>query len=416
MKRRVRPFVCTAKYMRVLCYLATMAVLICLAGCRKDSSTTEPAASSSAIATGSSGLGPPPAPPLPRRGMIWIPPGALVAGTAPDSLPRIADEEIPGEQVVMKGFYIDNYPYPNEEGAIPLTSVSQAEAAGSCAEQGKRLCTELEWERACKGPKNSIYEYGDRYRPERCGTGAPRSMRPSGLRVGCSSEFGVADMHGGVWEWTSSAWGRGVERALATVRGGNAAAGELVGRCANAMGRPATSKSGTVGFRCCAGPKNEAEVLLHVDRTTKLEHKPQIDRGLAKLLLANLPPDAQRELGKPEDFKIDRSWDWWPIGNEKLMIAGGCAGLGSHPACGILVVRVTLGRPKILAWAASGHWIPTLQTDLDDRDVWLFGGDELGSFRRLVAYVWGRVSVGQKERRIPKPHKKKSDKPKKQRL
>ena len=32
------------------------------------------------------------------------PGGALVAGTAPDTLPRIADEEMSGEQVILKDF------------------------------------------------------------------------------------------------------------------------------------------------------------------------------------------------------------------------------------------------------------------------------------------------------------------------
>ena len=58
--------------------------------------------------------------------MVWIEPGPLVAGTPPQQLPRLADQEMPGEQVILKGFYIDVYPYPNEEGAIPLTSVSRA--------------------------------------------------------------------------------------------------------------------------------------------------------------------------------------------------------------------------------------------------------------------------------------------------
>ena len=87
--------------------------------------------------------------------MVWVPAGALVAGTPPEQLPRIADEEMPGEQVVLQGFYIDIFAYPNEEGAIPKTNVTHAAGGELCAEQGKRLCTELEWERACKGPQNT---------------------------------------------------------------------------------------------------------------------------------------------------------------------------------------------------------------------------------------------------------------------
>ena len=47
---------------------------------------------------------------------------------------------------------------------------------------------------------------------------------------------------------------------------------------------------------------------------------------------------------------------------------------------------------------------------MDPRDLWLFGGDQLGQFKRLVAYVYGKVSVGPKERRMPKPPKKKKKK------
>jgi hypothetical protein len=339
--------------------------------------------------------------------MSWIAGGALVAGTPPDSLPRIADEEMSGEQVILKGFYMDTYPFPNEEGAIPLTNVSQSEALGLCAEQGKRLCSELEWERACKGPKNTTYEYGDRYKANRCGTGARPQLRPSGLRVGCSSDFGVSDMHGGVWEWTSSPWGRGIDRELSTVRGGNAPAGELVGRCANAMGRPPDSKSPTVGFRCCAGEPNSAEVVLNVERLTKLKHKDPVDRELAERLTSMLPQPALLELGSRKDFKIDRMWDWWPVGNERLIVAGGCAGSSTAPACGVLIARVTLGRPTLLGWVGSGHFAPAVQSDADVRDILVFGADEIGSFRRPVAYVWGSVSVGEKDRRLPKPSKKK---------
>jgi hypothetical protein len=378
-------------------------------GCR-DPKPDQKQVEASAEPSAASSLGPPESAPPPKKGMVFIPPGALVAGTPPDVYPRIADEEIPGEQVILKGFYIDVFPYPNEDGAIPLTNVNQSEARGLCEEQGKRLCTELEWERACKGPKNSRYEYGDRYRPERCGTGAPPAMRPSGFKVGCASEFGARDLHGGIWEWTGSPWGRGVERELGALRGGNAPSGELVGRCANAIGRPPSTESGTIGFRCCAGPRNDAEVVLQVERGKKLEFLQGVDKKLAKALAAQLPDEAKQELGNVERFVFERSWIWRPIGNEELRIIGGCSGLGTEPNCGIVIARIHLDRPTLVSWASSGHWAPTLHGDIDPRDLWLFGGDQLGQFKRRVAYVWGKMSVGPKERRMPKPPKKKKKK------
>ena len=381
---------------------------VCLLGCRSSSkgeSKAEPAGSARAEA--GAGARSRERPPPPRKGMVWIPAGALVAGTPPDSLPRVADEEMLGEQVIMTPFFIDVYPYPNEEGAIPETSVSRQEAATLCRDLDKRLCTELEWERACKGPENHIYEYGDRYRPEICGTGSKPQLLPTGLRFGCTSGFGARDMHGGVWEWTGSDWGRGDTRGLATIRGGNAVAGEIVGRCANARAADSSRKDGTLGFRCCAGEENRARVTLHVTRGKKLEWKEPIDRELARALEKALPEDAKQELPSTEAFKIDRMWRWRPVGNEELVLAGGCAGIGKEPSCGVVVARVVLEEPKPLAWASSGHWAPTLHMDTDPRDVWVFAGDDLGSFRRLIAYAWGRVTVGAKERRPARPPKRK---------
>ncbi|MEZ4219719.1 MAG: formylglycine-generating enzyme family protein [Polyangiaceae bacterium] len=378
--------------------------LVGLAGCRDKQELQEAAPSASVLP-----LAPPGAAPTPRKGMMHVPKGALVAGTPPNRLPRIADEEMPGEQVILGAFYIDVFPFPNEEGAIPRTNVTRDEAEGLCAERGKRLCSELEWERACKGPSNRAYEYGDSYRAERCGTGKPAGLRPSGLLVGCKSDFGVSDMHGGIWEWTSSSWGRGVKRELATLRGGNAPAGELVGRCANAMGRPPETRDNSIGFRCCLGDKNDAEVVLNVVRGKALEYKDRYDRELAAKALAKLPEDARKDVGK-DTLKVERVWIWRPIGNEELFLLGGCTGIGRKPACGILVTRVVLDEPHVVGWVSSGHWAPTVHGDTDARDLWLFGGDDLGNFRRVVAYLWGRISIGPKERRVPKPKKKKKKK------
>jgi hypothetical protein len=342
--------------------------------------------------------------------MVWIPGGALVAGTPSDSLPRIADQELTGEQVILKGFYMDVFAYPNEEGAIQLTNVTEAEARAACAGVGKRLCTELEWERACKGPDNHIYEYGDRYRPAVCNTGTVPLLRPSGLRVGCRSDFGLYDLHGGAWEWTSSRWARGTSAELMTLRGGNAVDGELVGRCANAMGRPPSSKSDEVGFRCCAGPKNGVEVRLRVSHGPKLALEDRADRQLAKELVSQLDPATARELKDPASFTADRMWIWRPIGNEELVALSGCSGIARDPRCGILLARVLYGQPKLLTWASSGSRLPLLHAHRSLRDIWLLSSDEMGLFTRRIGYAWGRITVGEKERRVPRSVPQRRDK------
>lgn len=352
-------------------------------------------------------LGPPPKDPSPREGMAWIPGGALVAGTRPDVLPRVADEEMPGEQVILKGFYIDVYPYPNEEGALSLTYVTQQEAAELCRANDKRLCTELEWERACKGSDNSMYEYGDKYSAEPCGTGEEPRTLPHGLRVGCQSGFGVRDLHGDAWEWTGSPWGRGQPGTLVTVRGGNGIDGELVGRCANARARAPTSKSGIVGFRCCAGPKNEAEVTLQIQRGPALERQEPVDRRTASLLVEAGSDEARLVLGTGERPNVERMWWWRPIGNERLVVLGGCSGAGPSRTCGVMVGRRVLNRCRALAWGSSGYWVPTVGVDQDPRDLWVVGADARGRFRVKMRYARGRVVAGPRERRMPRAVKKK---------
>ncbi len=355
-----------------------------------------------------------------RPGMVWIPPGVLIAGTPEGRLPRVADEEMAGEQVVMHGFYVDVYPWPNEPGAIPTTNVTLDEARALCDRESKRLCTELELERACKGPDNAAYEYGDAYKPAVCGTGTLRTLIPNGYNAGCQSAWGVHDLHGGVWSWTASLWKRDPSRAgLATVRGGNGPAGELVGRCANGRGVRADARRDDIGVRCCAGEPNTFEVVLSVTRGEPLHWQPPDDRIAPQL--EKLVPDeiasAVRSQRADDRFKIERLWAWHPLGNEELWVGGGCAhpghgveiGPGSghgivddgreHAACGVVVARMRFETAVALAYVPSDWWQPTLAESDTPRELWLMGGDRNGAFRRKVSYAWGRIVVGDKERK-----------------
>src|ERR1700722_6085374 len=108
-----------------------------------------------------------------RPGLAWIPPGEFRAGTPPNKTPRVADEELPGIVTALGGYYIDVLPFPDEEGAIPTLNVTREDAARMCEAKGKRLCSELEWEHACKGPADGMYEDGDVYHSATCGMGMP---------------------------------------------------------------------------------------------------------------------------------------------------------------------------------------------------------------------------------------------------
>lgn len=397
---------CLPTIQRALRAFAFLALLSAVSACRGHASEEESTAASGADLQGPP-IGPPPDRPTPRVGMAWIPGGALVAGTPAEKLPRLADEEMAGEQVILDGFYIDRFLYPNEEGAIPVTGVTQEEARALCAEQGKRLCSELEWERACKGPDNRTYEYGEQYRQSVCDTGKPAQLRPSGLNLACRSDFGVHDLHGSAWEWTDSPWGRGTDDGRVTLRGGNDRAGELVARCANGRPERPDTRSGVIGFRCCMGPRNGAEVNLHLAFGRGLLPRAKFDDDLERSLLAALPGEVRSELEQVGTIRTHRAWLWRPVGNEELHVLALCA-RGAVPGrdqlCGLSVSRVTLGRVDVLTWASSGLWIPTLHPLHGGvRDLWMVGGDRIGSFKRMLAYRWGRVHTGELSRGVPKP-------------
>ncbi len=336
--------------------------------------------------------------PAAPKGMVWIPPGPLVAGTPPSLLPRIADQEMPGEQVLMKGFFIDIFAYPNEEGAIPHTNMVQGEAKAACEEQSKRLCSELEWERACKGPENTVYEYGNRYSAEACETGQKPKLLPSGLHFSCLSEFGVHDMHGSVWEWTDSPWGRGSKKPRVTLRGGNSPNGQVTGRCANAIPKGPDSKSGTTGFRCCSGERNSAEVSVTVSGKAGLWLKKNTDKLLADQIRRELPRKALRDVKVASEFRIWKRWEWRPIGNDPLTVAGGCAGPSYARRCGLLVLRENPSGIEVLDWASSGRYAPTVHLGRNKKYLWVYGGDVRSHYRKRLTYAWGSVRTFEAQR------------------
>ena len=65
-----------------------------------------------------------------------------------------------------------------------------------------------------------------------------------------------------------------------------------------------------------------------------------------------------------------------------------------------------------MAWGSSGLYIASLHQEQDPRDLWLLGGDEVGRFKRLIAYSWGRVTMHPEDRHVGKPDDKKKKKKK----
>jgi len=155
----------------------------------------------------------------------------------------------------------DNSKAMSRPGVLPWLVSSNAEAQSACEAAGKRLCTPQEWEIACKGPKNTVYAYGDTYDPKVCNgidtfcrcdpyphcyddCGADFHLAPTGSFEDCKNDWGVYDMNGNVWEHVLGGDGR-------NVRGGayNCHDSVTLHRCDYV---PRTWTPSALGFRCCS--------------------------------------------------------------------------------------------------------------------------------------------------------------------
>lgn len=143
----------------------------------------------------------------------------------------------------------DNSRAQSREGAIPWQVTSNQEAQLACEAASKRLCTPTEWQRACQGPQNRAYAYGDAYNPTSCNgidTFNDRQFKlmPAGSFPECTNQWGVYDMNGNVWEHTANG-------DNTTIRGGafNCSDSRTLHRCDYV---PANWEPSARGFRCCA--------------------------------------------------------------------------------------------------------------------------------------------------------------------
>lgn len=137
--------------------------------------------------------------------------------------------------------------YPEGHPFHPVAGISLDEARSYARWAGKRLPTEVEWERAARGTDGRRYPWGDAFERERANTEERGLLAatPVGTHPGGASPAGAHDMAGNVWEWTETH--RGVR---SVVRGGSflspAARAQTFYR---GFADPGT-RSPVVGFRC----------------------------------------------------------------------------------------------------------------------------------------------------------------------
>lgn len=176
-------------------------------------------------------------------------------------------------RVQLGEFLIDRAPYPNQTGKPPLLGLDREEAARRCAEADARLCTELEWERACSGPEQHPFATGSEW-DESCG-------------LDCASGFGVLGL-GTQPEWTASSFGADSPHVGTAVIRGPAESGAQSSdhRCARRQPSAGIDRR-KIGFRCCRGAPNAARVSEPVDGAVFEKHP--LNAAQLTALLGNHP-------------------------------------------------------------------------------------------------------------------------------
>ena len=137
--------------------------------------------------------------------MVLIPVGKLNANV----LPRY---------IHLKEYYIDKTEVTQEEymgimGANnfffkgdnhPAEQISWYKAKSYCENVGKRLPTQLEWEKAAKGQAKTKYFWGKNPDPTYAWYGGDYDLGHHPVGKKNPNPFGLYDTSGNVWEWTST--------------------------------------------------------------------------------------------------------------------------------------------------------------------------------------------------------------------
>ena len=227
------------------------------------------------------------------REMVQVPEGPFIMGSKEGD-----PDEVPERQVFLKAFYLDKKEVSQEEYArfakmtkrplpkievfeddqskllkpeFAAMSVSWEEAVAYCKWAGKRLPTEVEWEKAGRGDGKRKYAWGDTFKNGRANANVDgsedgyRYLAPSGSFETGRSPYGIYDMTGNVAEWVADSYDehyyqkapyrdpKGPEAGdLKVVRGGSWRETEHNARLSKRFAAKHWRTDITIGFRCAS--------------------------------------------------------------------------------------------------------------------------------------------------------------------
>ncbi len=132
-------------------------------------------------------------------GMATVKAGKFTSGSDPNDPMRAFGDEI-APPADTGSYCVDLYEYPNQRGREPAIGYTWLRAKKACESGGKRLCSEDEWERACKGPSGAKFPFGNQFDSGICNVAEGGKPVPAGEYSRCRSGYGVVDMSGNVSE------------------------------------------------------------------------------------------------------------------------------------------------------------------------------------------------------------------------
>jgi sulfatase modifying factor 1 len=167
--------------------------------------------------------------------LVWIPPGEFEMGDGKDG-------DSPKHRVWLDGYWMGIYCVTNQQyGRFvketkhrmpdkadsgdpvwkngqcpeakldhPVVCVSHDDCAAYAKWAGLCLPTEAQWEKACRGPKGTIYPWGNEWDEKRCRNDKTKGNEQTaavGAYAAGVSGFGTYQQSGNVWEWCADWYG-----------------------------------------------------------------------------------------------------------------------------------------------------------------------------------------------------------------